>query len=125
MSGHRRAPGRASGRAWSRAALLAPAALLAVAVAVAGAGSAAHVVAVAQKGRAFAVREVQVERGGAVRFTNEDDFPHQIAVRGAGYEFESDLQAPGGVVEVTPPSAGAFEVRCGVHPRMRMTIHVR
>ena len=122
MSGHQRAPGRASGRLL-RAAPLAPAALFAAVAA--GAGSAAHVVAVAQKGRAFAVREVQVERGGVVRFTNEDDFPHQIAVRGAGYEFESDLQAPGGVVEVTPPSAGAFEVRCGVHPRMRMTIHVR
>lgn len=122
MSGHQRAPGRASGRSL-RAAVLAPTALFAAVAA--GAASAAHVVAVAQKGRAFAVREVQVERGGAVRFTNEDDFPHQIAVRGAGYEFESDLQAPGGVVEVTPPSAGAFEVRCGVHPRMRMTIHVR
>ena len=66
-----------------------------------------------------------MERGETVRFTNEDDFPHQIAVRGAGYEFASDLQAPGEVVEVAPPSAGAFEVRCGVHPRMRMTIHVR
>lgn len=98
----------------------------AVAVAAtAGAAATAQAVTVAQKGRAFAAREVRVERGGAVRFTNEDDFPHQIAVRGAGYEFDSDLQTPGAVVEVTPPSAGAFEVRCGIHPRMRMTIHVR
>ena len=79
---------------------------------------------VVQKGRAFAVREVGIARGDVVRFLNEDDFPHQINVKGPGVSVDSGLQNPGEALEVTFPSAGAFEVRCGVHPRMRMSVHV-
>ena len=79
---------------------------------------------VVQKGRAFAVREIEVARGGVLRFLNEDDFPHQINVKGPGVGVDSGLQNPGEALEVAFPSAGTFEVRCGVHPRMRMIVRV-
>lgn len=79
---------------------------------------------VVQKGRAFAVREIEVARGGVLRFLNEDDFPHQINVKGPGLDVDSGLQEPGEPLEVAFPSAGTFEVRCGVHPRMRMSVRV-
>lgn len=79
---------------------------------------------VVQKGRAFAVREIGIARGGVLRFLNEDDFPHQINVKGPGVSVDSGLQNPGEPLEVAFPSAGTFEVRCGVHPRMRMGVRV-
>lgn len=85
---------------------------------------AAGLVTVTQKGRAFAVRELRIARGDTVRFANDDDFPHQIHASGPGMELDSDLQAPGESLSVPFPTAGAFEIRCGVHPKMRLTIAV-
>ena len=85
----------------------------------------APLVTVSQRNRAFEVTELQIARGGAVRFNNDDDFPHQIAVRGPALQYESDLMAPRQSVELLFPDLGAFDVRCGIHPRMRMTVHVR
>ena len=79
---------------------------------------------VVQKGRAFAVRDIEIARGGVVRFLNEDEFPHQINVKGPGVSVDSGLQDPGQSLEVAFPSPGTFDVRCGVHPRMRMSVRV-
>lgn len=37
---------------------------------------------------------------------------------------DSDLQEQGQDVDVAFPTPGLFEVRCGVHPRMHMTVNV-
>lgn len=81
-------------------------------------------VTVIQKGRAFSVKEVSVPRGGTINFTNEDDFAHQLNVRGPAMDLDSDMQAQGQTISVPFPNAGQFEVRCGIHPRMHLTIRV-
>ncbi len=86
---------------------------------------AANVVEIVQKKRAFAVREITIPRGSTVRFTNADEFPHQIQTEGPGLEIDSPLQGPGETLDVAFPNAGTFEVTCGVHPRMRMSVHVQ
>ena len=86
---------------------------------------ASQAVEVAQRGRAFAVQGVQIARGGSVRFTNDDNFPHQIYVKGQGMNVDSPLQARGQVIDVAFPQAGTFEVRCGIHPRMQMDVRVQ
>ena len=88
-------------------------------------GLAAGATEIVQKGRAFLLREVEVARGEAVRFVNGDEYPHQINIRGPGVAFDSNLQGPEETIEFLAPGAGTFEVRCGVHPRMRMTLRVR
>lgn len=87
--------------------------------------TAGSITSVSQRNRSFEVAELQIARGGAVRFTNDDAFPHQIAVRGPSLQYESDLMAPFQAVELQFPDAGRFDVRCGIHPRMRMTVDVR
>ena len=77
---------------------------------------------VVQKGRAFHPAEIAIARGQAVTFTNEDSFIHQIYVDGL---FDSDERAPGQNLNETFPSAGTFQVRCHIHPTMRMTVHVK
>ena len=87
--------------------------------------AAAALVSVPQRSRAFAVAQVDVGRGGVVRFVNEDGFMHQVFVASGGLSFESDEQAPGTSVDVRFPSAGTFEVRCHIHPKMVLRVDVR
>jgi plastocyanin len=77
---------------------------------------------VSQKGRAFRPAEVTINRGEALAFTNEDSFIHQIYVDGL---FDSEEKAPGEILSETFPSAGTFQVRCHIHPTMRMTVRVK
>ena len=77
---------------------------------------------VSQKGRAFHPAEVSINRGEALTFTNEDSFIHQIYVAGL---FDSEEKTPGENLNETFPDAGTFQVRCHIHPTMRMTVRVK
>lgn len=87
--------------------------------------AAAAVHRIAQKGRAFAVPEITINSGDTVLFTNEDEFLHQIYVASGGMIFDSNEQAPGQTIEVNFPRPGVFTVRCHIHPKMLLTVHVR
>jgi len=87
---------------------------------VAMAADSAHIVS--QKGRTFRPTEMTINRGESLTFTNEDSFIHQIYVDGL---FDSEEKAPGENLNETFPSAGTFQVRCHIHPTMRMTLRVR
>jgi plastocyanin len=112
------------GKPFSWSATMALAAGLMIAFPILGA-MAAQVVAVSQKGRAFAVREVTLSSGDVIRFTNEDDFPHQINIGNGTFALDSDLQESGEALSIPFPVPGIFQVRCGIHPIMRMTIRVQ
>ncbi|HYJ35984.1 MAG TPA: plastocyanin/azurin family copper-binding protein [Rhizomicrobium sp.] len=77
---------------------------------------------ITQKGRVFRPGEVTIGRGETLTFTNEDSFIHQIYVDGL---FDSEEKAPGEVLNETFSSAGTFQVRCHIHPTMRMTVRVK
>ena len=77
---------------------------------------------VVQKGRAFRPGDVTINRGDSLVFTNDDSFIHQIYVNGL---FDSDEKSPGENLNETFPRSGTFQVRCHIHPTMRMTVHVK
>jgi plastocyanin len=79
---------------------------------------------VAQKGRSFGLEQVDLQRGGIVRFTNEDDYLHQLYIHSPKMTFDSQEQSPGTIVDVRFIASGDFTVLCGIHPRMRMSVHV-
>jgi plastocyanin len=81
-------------------------------------------VAVVQKGRMFSTAALTIPQGSTVRFTNEDEFPHQLNIAGPEMHLVSDLQEPGAVIPVQFAQPGLFTVRCGIHPRMRLTLTV-
>jgi plastocyanin len=85
-------------------------------------GAAQAATLVVQKGRAFHPAEVTVAPGAVLTFTNEDSFIHQIYADGL---FDSDEKAPGENLNETFPRAGTFQVRCHIHPTMRMTVRVK
>ncbi|HEX3860288.1 MAG TPA: hypothetical protein VHY35_01185 [Stellaceae bacterium] len=106
---------------WPRSSSVAAGALLLFATA-AFAGAVHQVV---QKGRAFSVGELTITRGDTVEFDNEDEFIHQIYVDSSAMNFDSAEQPPGQVVSITFPDRGTFPVRCHIHPKMLLTVHVR
>jgi plastocyanin len=77
---------------------------------------------VSQKGRAFRPGQIDIPRGETVTFTNEDSYLHQVYASGL---FESDERAPGENLNQTFTAAGTFQVRCRIHPTMKLTVRVR
>jgi len=79
---------------------------------------------IAQKNREFSVQEASIAAGGRLIFSNDDDFPHQISASGPGVAVSSPLQRPGEMLSIPLPQAGTVQIRCGIHPRMRLTVRV-
>ena len=77
---------------------------------------------VVQKGRAFHPGEITIAKGDMVTFTNDDSFIHQIYVTGL---FDSEEKAPGQNLNETFSQSGTFQVRCHIHPTMKLTVQVR
>ena len=77
---------------------------------------------IAQSSRAFHPSEITINRGDSLTFTNQDDFIHQVYVSGL---FDTDEKAPGQKLTESFPQAGTFEVRCHIHPKMKLLVHVK
>lgn len=87
---------------------------------------AADIPTVTQANRRFQPQQVEVERGGAVRFVNDDgQLLHHLYSTSPAFSFDSGEQEPGRIVEERFPVAGTFIVLCGIHPKMRLVVTVR
>jgi plastocyanin len=86
---------------------------------------AAAVYHVAQRNRAFSVGAITIGRGDSIAFSNEDEFIHQIYVDSKLIDFDSREQYPGQTITVTFDRAGTFPVRCHIHPKMLLIVHVK
>jgi plastocyanin len=91
---------------------------------VSGARAAAPVT-VTQKGLQFSVEELALEKGQTVVFSNNDRTAHNITVSGEGLNLNGGLQQPGGEFKVPFVKPGTYQVSCGIHPKMKMTIKVK
>jgi len=60
-------------------------------------------------------------------FTNEDDVIHNIHVFGSGNEESKDLglQRPNVALTYKFDKAGAYRIRCNIHPSMKMAVTVK
>ena len=77
---------------------------------------------IVQSGRAFPPLEVTVNRGESLTFTNNDEFIHQIFAVGL---FDSEEKSPGENLTENFTQSGTFEVQCHIHPKMKLTVHVK
>ena len=76
---------------------------------------------VVQKNRRFTPTQVSIVRGATLTFTNEDEFIHQMYVDGL---FDSDEKRPGQTLTETFSRSGTFEVKCHIHPKMKLVVRV-
>jgi len=96
--------------------------LLPLAVA-AGAQAEDHVVS--QKGARFAPLELSVHAGDRVIFRNDDDITHNVFSKSEGAAFNVKLQDPGSDSPVVFERPGVVDVRCAIHPKMKLRIVVK
>ena len=93
--------------------------------AAAGAGLASAQYHVSQKNQAFNPGELTIKRGETVQIVNDDgDLLHHAYVESKAFSFDSGDQEPGTTIGITFPVSGTFTVLCGIHPKMKLLVHV-
>lgn len=91
-------------------------------------GASAHAVAtttVGQKDRRFSPGAVLLKVGEVLRIVNDDTRTHNVRIDGPGLNLNSDAQSPGDAVTVGFDQPGHYDVICGIHPEMRLSIEVK
>jgi plastocyanin len=86
--------------------------------------AAAGEIVISQKKRKFTPSVVRSKVGDKVIFLNDDRFAHNLFSETPGHEFDVRKQMPGDRHVLTLSRKGEFQVRCAIHPRMRMKITV-
>ncbi|MEA2984842.1 MAG: hypothetical protein QOD94_1096 [Alphaproteobacteria bacterium] len=80
---------------------------------------------VSQRGRDFQPTQISIRRGETLRIVNDDaDLLHHVYISGDTLRFDSKDMEPGSKVDITFPAAGDFNVLCGIHPKMKLSVHV-
>ena len=79
---------------------------------------------VSQKGRKFNTKQVTVTPGDTIHFSNDDEFIHQIYVEAPNFKFDSNESQPGNVIDLKVTEHGDYQVRCHIHPKMLLNVHV-
>lgn len=78
-----------------------------------------------QKGLRFTKPSVAIPLGASMHFHNSDDVIHNIMTIDANDEPEDrGLQKPGETISAKFEKAGVYQVRCAIHPKMKMVVKV-
>ncbi len=80
---------------------------------------------IGQKDRAFSQTEITIKPGDSIVFKNLDDVTHNVFSITPGMEFDIRRQAPGGSSKVPFTREGVAEVRCSIHPKMKLLVTVK
>ncbi|MEE1609773.1 cytochrome c peroxidase [Microvirga sp. CF3016] len=79
---------------------------------------------VSQKDRRFTPGAIILKVGEALRILNDDTRVHNVRIDGPGKSFNSDAQNPGDTVTVGFDQPGHYDVICGIHPEMRLSVEI-
>ena len=79
---------------------------------------------VSQKDKVFAPTELKVKAGDKIVFHNDDDITHNVFSQTQGAEFNVKLQQPGSENPVVMEKPGVVDVRCAIHPTMKLRVVV-
>jgi plastocyanin len=83
-------------------------------------------IVVSQKGRTFHPDTLSVARGETLTIVNDDsDLLHHAYVDSPTFSFDSGDQEPGSRTNIVFSKAGTFTVLCGIHPKMKLVVHVQ
>jgi len=78
-----------------------------------------------QKDREFRPREIIIKRGETLRFVNDDgELLHHAYLSSDSFDFDTGDQQPGSQFDVIFSVAGDYTVLCGIHPKMKLGVHV-
>lgn len=84
----------------------------------------AREVVVTQKGQQFTPRTLSLKIGDEIIFVNDDTGTHNVFSESPANSFDLKAQRPGTRTRVAFPNAGRVDVRCAIHPSMRLSVEV-
>jgi plastocyanin len=88
--------------------------------------AAAATLTIVQKGLVLDRESASIAKGDRINFTNDDDVIHNIHIFGPGGEdTDLGLQKPGKLLSYKFEQAGAYRVRCNIHPSIKMAVTVK
>jgi plastocyanin len=92
---------------------------------LAGAALGANSYTISQKDREFRPREIIIKRGETLKFVNDDgELLHHAYLSAETFDFDTGDQQPGSQFDVVFSVAGDYTVLCGIHPKMKLGVHV-
>lgn len=80
---------------------------------------------IGQKNKEFSTQEITIKPGDSVVFNNDDDVAHNVFCNNPDCKFNTKIQTPGTKSPVKFEKEGTFEVRCAIHPKMKLTVNVK
>ena len=88
--------------------------------------SAGSEVVISQKTKQFQPGSVTIDKDQALVIANDDEGTvHHAYVESEGFNFDSGDQNPGSRTKIVFPTKGDFQVLCGIHPSMKLDVHVK
>ena len=80
---------------------------------------------VSQKGRQFNPISIDLARGDTITIVNDDgELLHHAYIESDAFSFDSGDQTPGSRTPIEFAVSGNFKVLCGIHPKMKLFVHV-
>jgi plastocyanin len=79
---------------------------------------------VVQKDRKFSVDTLTIKSGDSLKFRNEDQVSHNLFSPTPGQSFDLKIQRPGQTVTHIFTATGLVDIRCAIHPQMKMQVTV-
>ena len=80
---------------------------------------------ISQKNKKFSPELVEAKLQDTLVFVNDDGYAHNLYSETPGFEFNVRKQMPGETHRMTLEKSGTFDIRCVIHPRMKMTVVVK
>lgn len=88
--------------------------------------SAGGEIVISQKNKQFQPGSVTIDKGQPLAVTNDDEGTvHHAYVESESFNFDSGDQNPGSRTKIVFPTKGDFQVLCGIHPSMKLDVHVK
>ena len=83
-------------------------------------------IVISQRNQQFQPGTVTVAKGQPLVIENDDGGTiHHAYVESDAFNFDSGDQNPGSRTNIVFPSKGEFQVLCGIHPKMKLDVHVK
>jgi plastocyanin len=80
---------------------------------------------VVQKDKDFSTTELTIKPGEKITFKNEDSVTHNVFSVSPANPFTIKVQTPGQSSSVDFTQEGVTEVRCAIHPKMKIIVTVK
>ena len=78
-----------------------------------------------QNDRTFSTNEITIHPGEKIVFKNEDEVTHNVFSVSKANPFTIKVQKPGESSTVDFNEEGVTEVRCAIHPKMKIIVTVK